>query len=42
VLENRVLRRMFASKGEEIIGRERENCLVKNVIICSLHQTLLE
>jgi hypothetical protein len=40
VFENRVLRRIFGSKREEVTGRWRKLFNAK-LIICALHQILL-
>jgi hypothetical protein len=42
VFENRVLRRIFGtnSKGDEFTDRQK-NCIMRNSILCKLHQTLL-
>jgi hypothetical protein len=37
VFENRVLRKIFFPKRDEIIGAA-ENCTMRNFIICTLHQ----
>jgi hypothetical protein len=39
VFENRVLRRIFGPKRDEVTG---ENCIMKSLMICTLHQVLLE
>jgi hypothetical protein len=41
VLENRVLRRIFGPKRDEIIGR-KNNCIMTSFITCIPHQTELE
>jgi hypothetical protein len=38
VFENRVLRRIFGPKREEVTG---ENCTMKRSIICALHKIIL-
>jgi hypothetical protein len=38
VFENRVLRRIFVPNREEVAG---ENFMMRNFIICTLHQILL-
>jgi hypothetical protein len=40
VFENRVFRRVFGSKRDEVTGAE-ENCIMRSSIICTLHQMLL-
>jgi hypothetical protein len=37
VLENRVLRRIFGPKGDEVMGRWR-NCITRTFMIYALHQ----
>jgi hypothetical protein len=41
VFENRVLRRMFGPKRDEITGGWR-NCIMRRLMICSLRQVLLK
>jgi hypothetical protein len=41
VFENRVLRRIFGPKRDEVTG-EWENCLMKSFVICNLRQVKLE
>jgi hypothetical protein len=41
VFENRVLRRIFGPKRDEVTGNG-ENCIMKSFMICTLHQVLLE
>jgi hypothetical protein len=41
VFEKRVLRRIFFPKRDEITGAG-ENCIMRNFIICTLHQMYLE
>jgi hypothetical protein len=36
MFENRVLRRIFGPKREEVVG----GCIMRNFIICTLHQIL--
>jgi hypothetical protein len=38
VFENRVLRRIFGPKREEMAG---ENCIMRSFITCTLHHILL-
>jgi hypothetical protein len=40
VFENRVLRRIFGPKRDEIAG-DREDCIMRSFITCTLHQILL-
>jgi hypothetical protein len=40
VLENRMVRRIFGSKREEVIGEWR-NYIMSSFIICTAHQILL-
>jgi hypothetical protein len=39
LFENRVLRRIFGPKREEVV-EPRENCLMRSFIICMFHQIL--
>jgi hypothetical protein len=39
VFENRVLRRIFGPKTDEVTG---ENCIMRSFMICTLRQVLLE
>jgi hypothetical protein len=41
VFENRVLRRIFGPKGEEVTG-DGENYIMRSFIICTVNQILLE
>jgi hypothetical protein len=41
MFENRVLRRIFGPKREEVTA-DGENCVMKRFMICTLHQVLLE
>jgi hypothetical protein len=41
VFENKVLRRIFGSKRDEVTVEWR-NCIMKSFVICTLHQVLLE
>jgi hypothetical protein len=38
VFENRVLRRIFGPKRDEVAGCWRENCIMRTYIVCSLCQ----
>jgi hypothetical protein len=38
MFENRVLRRIFGPKGEEMAG---EDCIMKSFITCTIHKILL-
>jgi hypothetical protein len=38
MFENRVLRRMFGPKSEEVTG---EGCIIRSFMTCMLHQILL-
>jgi hypothetical protein len=40
VFENRVLRRIFGPKREEVAG-SWEDCTVRSFITCTIHQVLL-
>jgi hypothetical protein len=40
VFENKVLRRIFRPKTDEVTG-DGENCIMKSFIICTLRQVLL-
>jgi hypothetical protein len=40
VFENRVPKRIFGPKGEEVV-EDREDCIMRNFIIFTLYQTLL-
>jgi hypothetical protein len=40
VFENRVLRRIFGPKRDEVTNGE--NCIMKSFMICTLRQVLLE
>jgi hypothetical protein len=35
VFENRVLRRIFGPKREELIGDCKKNCIIRNLMICT-------
>jgi len=39
VFENRVLRRIFGSKRDEVTGNG-ENCIVRSLMICTAHPIL--
>jgi hypothetical protein len=39
VFENRMLRRIFGSKRDEVIG-EWKNYIMRNIMICTAHQIL--
>jgi hypothetical protein len=39
VFENRVLRRVFGPKRDEVTG---ENCIMRSIVICTLRQVKLE
>jgi hypothetical protein len=41
VFENKVLRRIFGPKRHEVTG-EWKNCTMKNFVICTLREVLLE
>jgi invasion protein IalB len=41
VFENRVLRKMFGPEGDEVTGDWEKNCIMRNSIVCTLHQILL-
>jgi hypothetical protein len=41
VFENRVLRRIFGPKRDEVMG-ELENYIIKSFITCTLHQVYFE
>jgi hypothetical protein len=39
VFENRVLRRIFGPKRDELMGEWRKlNCTMRSFVICTLHQ----
>jgi hypothetical protein len=40
VFENRVLRRMFGPKRDEVTGESGENCIMKSLMICTAHPIL--
>jgi hypothetical protein len=37
VFENRMLRRIFGPKRDEVTG-EGENCIMRSFVICTLHE----
>jgi hypothetical protein len=41
MLAYRVLRRVFGPKREEVTGN-REECIMRSLMICTPHQTLFE
>ena len=41
MLENRVLKKIFGPKTEEVKGNRRE-CIMKSLMTCTPHQTLFE
>jgi hypothetical protein len=41
VFENRVLKRIFGPKREEVTGEWRKNYIVRSLMICIPHQILL-
>jgi hypothetical protein len=38
MFENRALRKGFGLKGEKVAGGWRDNYIVRNFIICTLHK----
>jgi hypothetical protein len=40
VFENRVLRRIFELKRDEVTGRWAKICIMRSFITCALHQLL--
>jgi hypothetical protein len=38
MFENRVLRRIFGSKRDEMMGRWRKDSIKRSFIACTLHQ----
>jgi hypothetical protein len=42
MFENRVLRRIFGPKGDEVIGGWKKNCITRSFITSTLRQVLLK
>jgi hypothetical protein len=41
VFENRVLRRIFGPKRDEVTEEVGENCIMGSCMVCTLHPVLL-